>query len=56
MAKAVRDFRRGRTSRHKIPRHVAFVSTYPMTASGQIQIYQLVELSKILFAEQEKKA
>jgi len=52
----VRDFCRGRINRHKIPKHVAFVSTYPMTASGKIQKYKLVELSKTMFAEQEKKA
>jgi fatty-acyl-CoA synthase len=52
----VKDFCRGRISRYKIPRHVAFVDTYPMTASGKIQKYKLVELSKTMFAEEGKKA
>jgi fatty-acyl-CoA synthase len=49
----VKDFCRGRISRYKIPRHVAFVANYPMTASGKIQKYKLVELSKKLFAEED---
>jgi len=52
----VKDFCRGRISRYKIPKHVAFVSTYPMTASGKVQKYKLVELSKTLFAEEGKNA
>ena len=52
----VKDFCRGRISRYKIPRHVAFVDTYPMTASGKIQKYKLVELSKTMFPEEEKKS
>jgi fatty-acyl-CoA synthase len=52
----VKDFCRGRISRYKIPKHVAFVDTYPMTASGKIQKYKLVELSRTLFPEEEKKA
>jgi len=49
----VKDFCRGRISRYKIPRHVGFVAGYPMTASGKIQKYKLVELSKKLFPEEE---
>jgi fatty-acyl-CoA synthase len=49
----VKDFCRGRISRYKIPRHVGFVASYPMTASGKIQKYKLVELSKKLFPEEE---
>ncbi|MBA2880813.1 fatty-acyl-CoA synthase [Desulfosalsimonas propionicica] len=41
----IRDFCRGRISRYKIPKHVAFVDGYPMTASGKIQKYKLQELS-----------
>ena len=41
----IRDFCRGRISRYKIPKHVAFVDAYPMTASGKIQKYKLQELS-----------
>jgi fatty-acyl-CoA synthase len=52
----VRDFCRGRISRYKIPKHVAFVDAYPMTASGKIQKFKLVELSRTLFPEEDSKA
>jgi fatty-acyl-CoA synthase len=45
----VRDFCRGRISRFKIPKHVAFVEAYPMTASGKIQKYKLQEMSVDIF-------
>jgi fatty-acyl-CoA synthase len=45
----IRDFCRGQISRYKIPKHVAFVDDYPMTASGKIQKYKLQELSVELF-------
>ncbi len=45
----IRDFCRGQISRYKIPKHVAFVEDYPMTASGKIQKYKLQELSVELF-------
>lgn len=45
----IRDFCRGRISRYKIPKHVAFVDGYPMTASGKIQKYKLQELSVDMF-------
>jgi fatty-acyl-CoA synthase len=55
-AEDIRDFCRGRISRYKIPKHVAFVDSYPMTASGKIQKYKLVELAKTLFPEEDPKA
>ena len=45
----IRDFCRGRISRYKIPKHVAFVDAYPLTASGKVQKYKLQELSVDLF-------
>ena len=39
----IQDFCRGRIARHKIPRYVQFVDSYPMTASGKIQKYKLRE-------------
>jgi len=39
----VADFCRGRIAWYKIPRFVAFVDGYPMTASGKIQKYKLRE-------------
>ncbi len=47
----VADFCRGKVSRYKIPRYVAFVDSYPMTASGKVQKYKLVERSAVLFPE-----
>lgn len=47
----VRDFCRGRISHYKIPRYVAFVDDYPMTASGKIQKYKLRDLSVTLFPD-----
>lgn len=48
-AEDIRDYCRGRISRHKIPKHIAFVDAYPMTASGKVQKYKLQELSVQLF-------
>jgi len=47
----VRDACRGKIAWHKIPKYVAFVDGYPMTASGKIQKYKLRELSAELFPE-----
>ncbi|MDD4281161.1 MAG: AMP-binding protein [Candidatus Methanofastidiosa archaeon] len=44
----VKDFCRGKISRFKVPKHVFFVDSYPMTASGKIQKYKLVEMSRTL--------
>ena len=41
----VKDFCRGKISRHKVPRYVFFVNDYPMTASGKIQKFKLREMS-----------
>jgi fatty-acyl-CoA synthase len=48
-AEDIRDFCRGQISRYKIPKHIAFVESYPLTASGKIQKYKLRELSSELF-------
>ncbi len=45
------DFCRGKISRHKIPRYVAFVDGYPMTASGKIQKFKLRETAVELFPD-----
>ena len=39
----VQDFCRGKISWNKIPQYLAFVPSYPMTASGKIQKYKLRE-------------
>lgn len=47
----VRDFCRGKIAWHKIPKYVAFVQEYPMTASGKIQKYKLREMAAEMFPE-----
>ncbi len=42
----VKDFCRGKISRHKIPKYVFFLKEYPMTASGKIQKYKLREMAR----------
>ncbi len=50
-AEDVRDFCRGKISRHKIPKYVFFLDNYPMTASGKIQKFKLREQSLIWLKE-----
>ena len=39
----IRDYCNEKISKHKIPRFIEFVDTYPMTASGKIQKFRLKE-------------
>ncbi|MDR1676426.1 MAG: AMP-binding protein [Tannerella sp.] len=48
----VKDFCRGKIARHKIPKYVFFVDTFPMTGSGKIQKFKLKDLSLELLAAQ----
>ncbi|WP_461208961.1 AMP-binding protein [Desulfocurvus sp. DL9XJH121] len=41
----VQDYCRGKIAFHKIPRYVAFLDAYPMTASGKIQKYKLRDMA-----------
>jgi fatty-acyl-CoA synthase len=45
-AEEIREFCRGKISRHKIPRYIEFTTSYPMTASGKIQKFKLREQAK----------
>ncbi len=47
----VKDYCRGQIARYKIPKYIAFVEAYPMTASGKIQKYKLRELAAEMFPE-----
>ncbi len=47
----VRDLCRGQISRYKIPKYVAIVDQYPMTASGKIQKFRLVERAAELWPD-----
>jgi fatty-acyl-CoA synthase len=51
----VQDFCRGQIARYKIPKYIAFVEAYPMTASGKNQKYKLREQAAKMFpaAKQE---
>jgi len=51
----IRDFCRGKIARYKIPKYVAFVKSYPMTASGKIQKFKLREMAAELFGETGQK-
>jgi fatty-acyl-CoA synthase len=48
----VRDFCRGKIARHKIPKYVFFLETFPMTGSGKIQKFKLRDMSLELLAKQ----
>lgn len=48
----VKDFCRGKIARHKIPKYIFFVETFPMTGSGKIQKFKLKELGLKLLEEQ----
>ena len=47
----VKDFCRGQIARYKIPKWVAFVDEFPLTASGKVQKYKLQERSLDYFPE-----
>jgi len=47
----VQDFCRGQIARFKVPKYVFFVDSYPLTASGKIQKYQLREMGSAKVAE-----
>ena len=48
----VKEFCRGQISRHKIPKYIFFIDTFPMTGSGKIQKFKLKDLSLQLLAAQ----
>lgn len=47
----VRAFCKGRIAWHKVPRHIAFVNSYPMTGSAKIQKFKLRELAIQMFPD-----
>jgi fatty-acyl-CoA synthase len=40
----IRDFCRGRIAHYKVPRHVRFVTAFPMTVTGKIQKFKMREI------------
>nr|WP_263327169.1 AMP-binding protein [Neobacillus sp. Marseille-Q6967] len=49
-AEEIKEFCKEKISRHKIPKYVFFTDSYPMTASGKIQKFKLLEQSLNLIA------
>lgn len=48
----VKEFCRGKISRHKIPKYIFFIDQFPMTGSGKIQKFKLKDLGLELLAKQ----
>ncbi len=46
----IRDYCRGKIARYKIPRHIAFVKSFPLTANGKVQKFKLQEQAAKLLA------
>ena len=42
-AEEIKEYCKGKISKHKIPRYIEFTESYPMTASGKIQKFKLKE-------------
>lgn len=47
----VTDFCRGQISRHKIPKYVFFIDSFPLTGSGKIQKFKLKDVGLQLLAQ-----
>jgi uncharacterized membrane protein SpoIIM required for sporulation len=45
----IKEFCRGRLARYKIPKYIAFVKEYDMTASGKVQKFKLREKAAQIF-------
>ena len=45
----VRDFCRGKIAWHKIPKHVALVEGFPLTASGKVKKFELRKMAMEMF-------
>ncbi|MDR2488109.1 MAG: AMP-binding protein [Desulfovibrio sp.] len=54
-AEDVRAYCKGRLAWHKVPRHMVFVDSYPMTGSGKIQKFKLREMALELFPDSERE-
>ena len=46
----IRDFCRGQIAHYKVPRHVVFLTEFPLTISGKVQKYLLRERAASLLA------
>jgi fatty-acyl-CoA synthase len=52
----IRRFCRGQIAHYKVPRHVVFVTAFPLTTSGKIQKFRLREQMAALFERQMRTA
>jgi fatty-acyl-CoA synthase len=52
----IQDYCRGKIARYKIPKHIHFVDSYPMTASGKIQKFKLREEAAARLAAEKATA
>jgi fatty-acyl-CoA synthase len=48
----IREFCRGKIARHKIPKYVLFVDSYPLTGSGKIQKFKLKDIGLKMLGKQ----
>ncbi|MGE4304065.1 MAG: AMP-binding protein [Novosphingobium sp.] len=48
-ADALRSFCKGRIARHKIPRYIRFVKSFPMTVTGKVQKHEMRRLMEVEF-------
>jgi fatty-acyl-CoA synthase len=49
----VKDFCKGQIANFKVPRHVRFVDSFPMTGSGKVQKFRMREISMAEFSASE---
>jgi len=49
----IQDYCRGKIARHKVPKYVAFVKEYPLTASGKIMKFKLRETASKMWLEEK---
>ncbi len=47
----VKDFCRGKIARHKIPKYIFFIDSYPLTGSGKIQKFKLKDVGMEILKE-----
>lgn len=52
----VKDFCKGQIASFKVPRHVRFVDSFPMTGSGKVQKFRMREISVAEFSANESAA
>ena len=48
----IKEYCKARISRFKVPKYVAFVEHYPMTASGKIQKFKLREMGREILRQE----